>query len=103
MRLVGLVGLAAATVTQAVDINWQKVGQCGVPSKRPNSNLFEGIDARSASANGNAINKDLTRVVGGQEANPHSLDGIRNYEQEKIKKYQNFLLKFEFFKARFTF
>ena len=84
MRLVGLVGLAAATVTQAVDINWQKVGQCGVPSKRPNSNLFEGIDARSASANGNMINKELTRVVGGQEANPHSLDGIRNMNKEKI-------------------
>jgi len=94
MQLVGLPLLALAAVSNAVDINWQKVGQCGVPSKRPNSNLFEGIDARSASAssgvanngdgrsamaqqagatvNGNQINTDLTRVVGGQEANPHS-------------------------------
>jgi len=70
MKLATLPLLAAAA--NAVDINWQKVGQCGVPSKRPNSNLFEGIDARSASANGNQINTDLTRVVGGQEAAPNS-------------------------------
>ena len=76
MKLATLPLLAAAA--NAVDINWQKVGQCGVPSKRPNSNLFEGIDARSASANGNQINTDLTRVVGGQEAAPNSLDSLRN-------------------------
>lgn len=59
-------------LAQAVDINWQAVGQCGVPSKRPNSNLFEGIDARSAKMSAQEAHNELGRVVGGQEAAAHS-------------------------------
>lgn len=62
------------SLAEAYQINWQQVGQCGVPSKRPNSNLFEGIDKRSASMGGSTQSdgRNLGRVVGGQEANPHS-------------------------------
>lgn len=68
-----LAGLAAIFATASAEVDWQKVGQCGVPSKRPNSNIFESIESRSAGIGGGSdFNEDLGRIVGGQEAAAHS-------------------------------
>jgi len=60
-------------------INWQRVGACGVPAKRPHSDIFDMLATRTTSGQnpkrkrtGNQNGNGVFRIVGGKEALPNS-------------------------------